>query len=341
MTQEQINALLKKKAGTTDVKEEKEMVEETKVTEEVMVAAYEEVVAEVKVEAPVEEPVEEAPVEEPVEEAPIEEPVEETPVAAPVAAPVTSDEEVSDNEESAEAAIMPVSPVSKLPVINPTDKKVVLCRRGKYEAVLMPIYNKENLVVEGCKLYLVDIETNIPMIGSGNELKIAKDKLEGATDHRVMKIMDKFTVTFSEDDKKLAFERAKIFLENVEEMVGVSNSMTIMDAYVEVVMYAIEKAAQEERAKVMDGDRKCKYDKEGGIVKIKDDHMKTVLDEIGSGFTVPIFCKKLSVLQEHLEKEIIIRNRGRRGYSYNHAGNIRYYTFRIIDGVFDNEGGVA
>ena len=227
---------------------------------------------------------------------------------------------------------------SNLPSINSTDKKAMLCVRGNYALMMMPLYNAESLIVENCRFYLVNIITNEPMIGAGCELKLAKNKLLDASDHGVMSNINKFIVTFTEDDMKLAFERAKIYLENMKDMVAVSSSMTIQEAYCEVVLFAIEKAAQEKGAQTMDINRKCKYDEEEQIVYIRDNYLKDLLDEIGAGFTQTIFCKKLCLLEAHYGVQMMIKNKGR--YACNSAGNIRFYKFRIVEELFE-EGGAA
>ena len=227
---------------------------------------------------------------------------------------------------------------SNLPSINSTDKKAMLCVRGNYALMMMPLYNAESLIVENCRFYLVNIITNEPMIGAGCELKLAKNKLLDASDHGVMSNINKFIVTFTEDDMKLAFERAKIYIENMKEMVAVSSSMTIQEAYCEVVLFAIEKAAQEKGAQIMDINRKCKYDEEEQIVYIRDNYLKDLLDEIGAGFTQTIFCKKLCLLEAHYGVQMMIKNKGR--YACNSAGNIRFYKFRIVEELFE-EGGAA
>lgn len=264
-----------------------------------------------------------------------EESEEETPeVKIEENADITGDSEDMENVEDAKKT--PKLSNNTLPVIQSTDKKAILCVREGYALIIMPIFNAESLVVENCKLYLQNLETGIIHIGAGSELKIDKSKLLDATDHGVMRVLKKFTVNFTEDDMKLAFERAKIFLENIKTMVEVSSSMTIQEAYTEVVQFAIEKAAQEKGAKVMDVDIKCKHDQKEQIVSVRDNYLQDVLDEVGAGFTKTVFCKKLCMLEAHYGVSLVIRNKGR--YACNEAGNTRFYKFRIIDELFDNGG---
>ena len=225
-----------------------------------------------------------------------------------------------------------------LPVINSADKKAMLCVRDNYALMMMPLYNAESLIVENCRFYLVNLITNEPMIGSGSELRLEKNKILGAADNSVMRNINRFTISFTEDDMELAFERAKIYLENMTEMVSVSSSMTIQEAYCEVVLFAIDKATQEKGAQIMDVDRKCKFDKKEQIVYIRDNYLKDLLEEIGAGFTPIVFCKKLCMLEAHYGKQMIIKNKGR--YACNSAGNVRFYKFRIVEELFE-EGGDA
>lgn len=225
-----------------------------------------------------------------------------------------------------------------LPTIQSSDKKVMLCIRGDYALIMMPLYDAESLVVEDCKLYLHNLETNMVHIGAGAELKIDKSKILSATDHGVMKILKRFTVNFTEDDMKIAYERAKTFLENVNTMVEISTSMNIQQAYIEIVKFAIEKAEQEKSAKVMDIEIKCKYDEKAQVISIKDSYLQEILDEVGAGYTKVVFCKKLCMLEAHYGVSLIIRKKGR--YTCNETGNNRFYKFIIVDELLCN-GGVA
>ena len=239
--------------------------------------------------------------------------------------------------ESANESI-PVLSNTNLPVINPSDKKAVLCVRDNFALVMMPIYCQETKVMEGCKFYLEDIATGIPQIGVGREIRMEKDKIMGADNHSVMSSVNRFIINFSDDDLKLAFERAKIFLENAKSMVGVSNSMNIIDAYREVISYAIEKASQEESAKVLEVDRKCKYNKKENIVAINDRYFKELVEEIGIGYTPVVFCKKLTMVEAHFGQKLILHNGGR--YARNTVGNRRFYNFYIVEEIM-GKGGVA
>ena len=258
--------------------------------------------------------------------------IEQEPVE-PDSNEVVDSEDVEDNCEKS------TPQKYEFPIIQKTDRSVVLCNHGKYSLNMMPLYNSENLVVENCRFYLEDMEKHVPMIGSGEELKLSKHKLMLATDHGVMNNINKFIITFSDNELKQAFERAKIFLENVENMVAYSSSMTISDTYCAVVRYAIEMAENEDKAKVMEIDRKCQYKKEENEVWIRDSYIQEVLDAVGSGFSKGVFGKKISMLEGHYGVQLIVKNRGR--YGCNTCGNIRYYKIKIVEALMGTEGGAA
>lgn len=248
-----------------------------------------------------------------------------------------NDEDSQETNPSSEADVVGLSN-SNLPEINPGDRKATLCIKDGYKLEIMPVYNAENLIVESCKLFLVQIATNTPMLGAGRELQLDKNKILDATDHSIFKVIRKFLINFTEDDLKLAFERAKLFLENSTNMVGINSSMNIMDAYREAVCFAIEKAGQEDKSTMTQEERRCKYDKENKIVSIRDKYMKELLEEIGSGYTPVIFCKKLCMTEAYLGESILIHNRGR--YACNEAGNQRFYKLKVIDELI-GKGGAA
>jgi len=225
---------------------------------------------------------------------------------------------------------------ANLPEIKPTDKKVILCVEGKYALYMMPLYDAESLVVENCKLYLQNLETKKLHIGAGCELKIDKSKILDSTDHKVMKIIKKFKVNFSEDDMKTAFERAKHFMELSDDMVAVSTSMNIQQAYTAVVRFAIEKAEMEKKANVMEDDRNCKHNKAEGIVSISASYLQEVLDEVEAGYTKIVFCKKLTMLEEHCGVELLISSKGR--HTYNETGNRRFYKLKINKELLNSGG---
>lgn len=221
------------------------------------------------------------------------------------------------------------NPNKILPEIKSEDKRVTLCIREGYRLEMMPVYNADNMLVEKCKLFLVNENTNIPMIGAGAEVQIAKEKIMSAHDHTVFNVVKKFIINFSGDDIKLAFDRAKEFLENSRGMIAVNYSLNIIDAYREVVVRAIEKSKSEDNAtdgKNTDG-RHCKYNPEEKMVSIRDKFMKEILED--TGYTPVTFCKKICMTEACMGVEILKHHRGR--YTYNEAGNQRFYKLWVID----------
>lgn len=218
-----------------------------------------------------------------------------------------------------------------LPEIKSEDKRVTLCIRDGYRLEMMPVYNADNMIVEKCKLFLVNSNTNIPMIGAGTEMQIAKEKIMSAHDHTVFNVVKKFIINFSDDDIKKAFDRAKEFLETSRSMLAFNNSLNIIDAYREVVRRAIEMSKSEDNAtdsKTTEG-RRCKYNPEEKMVSIRDKYMKEILED--TGYTPVTFCKKICMTEACMGVEILKHHRGR--YTYNEAGNQRFYKLWVIDEI--------
>lgn len=220
-----------------------------------------------------------------------------------------------------------------LPEITPEDKKVVLCIRDGYRLEMIPVYNADNMIVDKCKLFLVDVMTNIPMIGAGAEMQIAKDRIMSAPDHTVFNVIRKFKINFFEDDIKKVFDRAKEFLENSGSMLALNSSLNIIDAYREVVNRAIEKSKSEDNAtgsESKDG-RQCKYSSKEKMVSIRDKFMKEILED--TGYTPVTFCKKICMAEVCMGYEILKHNKGR--YACNEVGNERFYKLWIIDELME------
>lgn len=222
-----------------------------------------------------------------------------------------------------------------LPEIHAGDKKALLCTKDGYNLYMMPVMDSTTMIIEGCKFYLE--HEGLLMIGAEHELSISKDMLLRASDHAILNNLNKYAVNFTEDDLKRAFERARRFLENVKELASHKNSLSIQEAYAEVVRFAKDKSEQE----YLDGLQKynCKYDSEERTVSIRDSFFQTVLDEIGSGYTKIVFCKKLAILAQHYGKELLISNKGR--YTFNETGNNRWYKLRIVDEWLNKDKGGA
>ena len=223
-----------------------------------------------------------------------------------------------------------------LPIIKEGDKKVLLCVKDTYKLYMMPVMDSTTMIIEGCKFYLEN-EGRL-MIGAEHELSISKDMLIKATDHTVLSILNKYALNFTEDDLKRAFERARMFVEKMIDMASHSSSLNIQETYAEVIRYARDKAAEEKYNKGLI-ESKCRYNPKERIVSIRDSFLQTVLDEIESGYTKIIFCKKLALLAQHYGKELMISNKGR--YTFNETGNVRWYKLRVVDEWLDEDKGGA
>lgn len=241
-----------------------------------------------------------------------------------------SDEELEDDREELFRRLM-----KKLPVIHPDDKKVVLCKKENYRLEMVPVYNADSMIVEKCKIFLVNEETNIPMIGAGAELQIDKSKITTASQSTVFNMIKNYVVNFSSDEIKCAFARAKEYLNKSRSMVSVSYSMNIIEAYRTVIARAKEKALMEEGDNKSNSDRaiNCMFKSKEEKVFIRDKYMKDILEE--TGYTPTIFCKKLSMAEASMGCKLLEHNPGR--YSCNLKGNTRYYILCIVDELIGKE----
>ena len=235
-----------------------------------------------------------------------------------------SDEELEDDTEEDSD-----DPNKNLPPITPNDKRVILCIKEGYRLEMVPVYNADNMVVEKCKLFLVNEAYNVPMIGAGAEVQVGKEKIMGADDYNVLYVIKKFVINFEENDIKLAFERATKFLKASRSMVALNNSLNIIDAYREVVRRAIKMFKSEDNAtdsKNTEG-RQCKYDPENRIVSVRDTYMKKIMED--TGYTPVTFCKKLRLAEVSMGVNFLKCSKGR--YAYNETGNQRFYKLYVVD----------
>lgn len=220
-------------------------------------------------------------------------------------------------------------PNKNLPQITPNDKRVILCIKEGYRLEMVPVYNADNMVVEKCKLFLVNEAHNVPMIGAGAEVQVGKEKIMDADDYNVLYVIKKFVINFEENDIKLAFERATKFLETSRSIVALNNSLNIIDAYREVVRRAIKMSKSEDNAtdsKNTEG-RQCKYDPENRIVSVRDTYMKKIMED--TGYTPVTFCKKLRLAEVSMGVNFLKCSKGR--YAYNETGNQRFYKLYVVD----------
>lgn len=235
-----------------------------------------------------------------------------------------SDEELEDDTEEHSDY-----PNKNLPQITPNDKRVILCIKEGYRLEMVPVYNADNMVVEKCKMFLVDEADNVPMIGAGAEVQVGKEKIMGADDFCVLYVIKKFVINFEETDIELAFERARKFLETSRSMVALNNSLNIIDAYREVVRRAIKMSKSEDNttdSKNTEG-RQCKYDPENRIVSVRDTYMKKIMED--TGYTPVTFCKKLRLAEASMGVNFLKCSKGR--YAYNETGNQRFYKLYVVD----------
>lgn len=235
-----------------------------------------------------------------------------------------SDEELEDDTEEDSD-----DPNKNLPQITPDDKRVILCMKEGYRLEMIPVYNADNMVVEKCKMFLVNEADNVPMIGAGAEVQIGKEKIMGADDFCVLYVIKKFVINFEDNDIKLAFERARKFLETSRSMVALNNSLNIIDAYREVVRRTIKMSKSEDNAtdsKNTEG-RQCKYDPENRIVSVRDTCMKKIMED--TGYTPVTFCKKLRLAEVSMGVNFLKCSKGR--YAYNETGNQRFYKLYVVD----------
>lgn len=238
-------------------------------------------------------------------------------------APKSNEELEDDTEEHSD------DPNKNLPQITPNDKRVILCIKEGYRLEMVPVYNADNMVVEKCKLFLVNEAHNVPMIGAGAEVQVGKEKIMDADDYNVLYVIKKFVINFEENDIKLAFERATKFLETSRSMVALNNSLNIIDAYREVVRRAIKMSKSEDNAtdsKNTEG-RQCKYDPENRIVSVRDTYMKKIMED--TGYTPVTFCKKLRLAEVSMGVNFLKCSKGR--YAYNETGNQRFYKLYVVD----------
>lgn len=244
-----------------------------------------------------------------------------------------SDEEAAAPDEAEEE--LQEQSASKLPVVKKDDKSIILCKKGDVRLVMLPLYNAETLIIEKCKLFLVNANTNIPYLGAGAEMQVAKDRIMTAKDHTVFNIIKKFVINFSEDDIKLAFAMAKRFLETSPNMLAVNSSLNIIDAYREIVRRSIQRSEAEENtadSRIPEG-RLCEYDREKKLVKIRDKYMQKILED--TGYTPVTFCKKICMTEVCTGYKILIHQQGR--YTVNETGNQRFYKLCVIDELLEEK----
>lgn len=249
---------------------------------------------------------------------------------------VTSDEATTEKIENNVAAsdkTMTGSTENSLPPISKDSPYAVLVQRDGFQLNMQICGDMTTMQSDGCKLYLTNIETGKLYISASSEITISRARLLSANDHSVMNVVSTFLVNFSDDDKKKAFERAKQYLEVVENITKASSSRNIEDVFNDIVNFAKSKAMSE--CTDDESSHNYKYNEREGTIAIISNQFQKLLDEADAGCTKTVFCKKLRMLEQHYGKTIIISNRGGTGYGFNDTNNRRYYKF--VANPFDTD----
>ena len=239
-----------------------------------------------------------------------------------------SDETTAGNTENNIATLDEITAENTentLPPISKDSPYAVLVQREGFQLNMQICGDMTTMQSDGCKLYLTDIKTGKLYISASSEITISRARLLSANDHSVMNILSTFLVNFTDDDKKKAFERAKQYLEVVENITKTPSSRNIEDIFIDIVKSAKTKAMNV----CADGEPSddYKYNEQEGTVAIISDQFQKLLDEADAGCTKTVFCKKLRMVEQHYGKTIIISNRGGTGYGFNDTNNRRYYKF--------------
>lgn len=226
-----------------------------------------------------------------------------------------------------------VNKVDLLPKITGKEKYVILAKSKGYCLNMQLCVDMASLKSNGCKLYLSKADTGEVYISENAEITVSREKILMSVDHSVMNVISNFIVNFTEDDKKVAFERAKKYLEVADNGTDISSSRGIMEILKDVVKFSVNAAADEKSTGISEG--KFKVDKDAGTIAVISDHFQKVLDAVDAGCTKTVFCKKVRILEAHYGEKIIISNRNGSGFGFNDTNNRRYYKFRIIAGMWE------
>lgn len=222
-----------------------------------------------------------------------------------------------------------------LPQITGKETHVVLAKTQEYFLNMQLCVDTASLRSDGCRMYLSKVDTGEVYLSENAEIKVSREKILMAVDHSVMNVISNFIVNFTEDDKKVAFERAKKYLEIASNATDISSSRGILNILKDVVAFTMNAAVEEETSGISEG--KYKVDIDAGTIAVIADHFQKVLDAVDAGCTKTVFCKKLRILEAHYGKKIIISNRNGSGFGFNDTNNRRYYKFRIIEGIWRSD----
>jgi hypothetical protein len=245
----------------------------------------------------------------------------------------------TDAEVQVDAEEQPTEPIKEttqptLPEITTESRVVELVRHENVSLYMQISFNPNTGVSGGCDIYLVDRRTGLPMFdGSRDGLHIKKSRLCSATDEKVLNCILDLEEEFTIDEQKLAFERAKQFLEVSKRRTPIKNSMSFRDAYTELNQYIIEGEAKEQLDNNLQAEqRKFMYDKEAGVVGVRDNYFQHALDDICSGYSQIRFNKNLKEVEAHLGITLEIHNNNRHGWCTTKNGKfLRFYCFKVMD----------
>jgi hypothetical protein len=244
--------------------------------------------------------------------------------------------ESTDGTESTEGMEEPQEETTQpiLPVITSESNVVELVRHEDVSLCMQILLNPNTGVSGGCDIYLVDRKSGLPMLdGGGENLHLKKSRLCSATDEKVLNCIGDLEENFSIDEKKQAFERAKLFLEVSKSRTPIKTSMSFEETYSCLTQYIIEGEAIEKLDdNLMADQRKFLFDEEAGVVGVRDNYFQHALDDICSGYSQRGFLKSLKMVEAHLGTTLEISNNGRHGWGTTQKGKfMRFYRFKVMD----------
>lgn len=217
-----------------------------------------------------------------------------------------------------------------LPEIKADDRSVVLLRSENHSICMQMFVKETTQTSEGCSIYMCD-KRGIPLLDGTGEISISREKILSASDDNVMRILNRFNLSISEGERRLAFERAKEFIEKTKRPTYVRTTDSIAEIFRRVIERAVAEAVEEESNVELDpADYKYSIDAEGHSIMIKANYFQELLNAVDAGITKVVFCKKLRIIEAAIDETIIISNRnGGTGYGFNSTGNQRYYKFNM------------
>lgn len=222
-----------------------------------------------------------------------------------------------------------------LPEIKDSDSTVVLTTCDDFQINMIACVDTATMQADAYRIYLSYLHMDFPFISSTDEVKITREKILAASDHKCMNILNRFDINLTEDNKKEAYERAKEFIETSSKRVALPTTDNVLVIYARLMKYCKEQAQKEkENTTLTADDRIYKFDKKEKTIAIRDSKFQKVMDDIDSNYTRTVFLKKLRLVEMHMKKTIIIANSsGGKGYGFNTTGNVRFYKFQIDEEI--------